>query len=200
METPDYTHIPTSLSQKIVSSLEIILKAISHLTSPSSLLLSFNGGKDSCVMFFLMQSIFSNSCADPILTHLQENGFDKEVGEIMLLKESLQIDSCRYAYFEYKPEEEFKEVVEYCNEVENEFGINVERYEGKIKQDLKALVEDEGVTMILIGNRNTDPYSKDLKHVEESSEGWPQFTRVHPILDWDYSEVWKFINFFKFKV
>lgn len=46
-----------------------------------------------------------------------------------------------------------------------------------------------------MGNRRTDPYSQKLEHICESSEGWPQFTRVFPILNWSYSEVWQFLKF-----
>lgn len=76
----------------------------------------------------------------------------------------------------------------------------MEKYENKIKIDLERMVDTEEITTILIGNRRTDPYSEHLKHVDKSSEGWPDFTRIHPLLDWDYPEIWKFINFFKFKV
>ena len=151
-------------------------------------------------MFFLALAIFDKTGTDPILCYLQENGFDKEVAEINTHKENLKVDQCRYAYFEYKEEEEFKEIIEYCQDIEKEYSLTIEKYENNIKNDLEYLVNEENVTTILIGNRRTDPYSQKLKPIEKSSEGWPDFTRVHPILDWDYNDVWKFINFFKFKV
>jgi 3'-phosphoadenosine 5'-phosphosulfate sulfotransferase (PAPS reductase)/FAD synthetase len=151
-------------------------------------------------MFFLLQSLFDKTGADPILTFLKENGFDTEVADINTHKALLKVDNCRYAYFEYHQDEEFKEVLDYCSEIEKDYGINIEKYEGKIKVDLEQLVNNEDITTILIGNRRTDPYSDKLKHVDQSSEGWPDFTRIHPLLDWDYPEVWQFINFFKFKI
>ena len=47
-----------------------------------------------------------------------------------------------------------------------------------------------------MGNRRTDPWSQELKPIDPSSEGWPQFMRVFPILDWDYCTVWKFLRLF----
>ena len=45
-----------------------------------------------------------------------------------------------------------------------------------------------------MGNRLTDPYSEKLEPICESSPGWPQFTRVFPILKWTYHEVWAFLT------
>ena len=45
-----------------------------------------------------------------------------------------------------------------------------------------------------MGNRRTDPYSQNLTPICPSSEGWPVFTRVFPILDWNYLNVWQFLK------
>jgi len=45
-----------------------------------------------------------------------------------------------------------------------------------------------------MGNRRTDPYSQNLDHICPSSEGWPEFVRVFPILHWSYQEVWTFLR------
>jgi FAD synthetase len=47
-----------------------------------------------------------------------------------------------------------------------------------------------------MGNRRTDPYSQDLQPFTQSSEGWPDFMRVFPILEWDYRSVWQFLRSF----
>ena len=47
-----------------------------------------------------------------------------------------------------------------------------------------------------MGNRRTDPWSKDLKALDPSSAGWPKFMRVFPILDWDYCTIWKYLRLF----
>lgn len=45
-----------------------------------------------------------------------------------------------------------------------------------------------------MGNRRTDPWSRDLEPICKSSPGWPDFVRVFPILDYDYHQVWKFLR------
>jgi len=47
-----------------------------------------------------------------------------------------------------------------------------------------------------MGNRRTDPWSQNLSAICPSSQGWPIFTRVFPILDWSYSDVWGFLKEF----
>lgn len=48
-----------------------------------------------------------------------------------------------------------------------------------------------------MGNRRSDPWSRDLEAFCKSSPGWPEFTRVFPILDWSYAEVWAFLRRFE---
>jgi 3'-phosphoadenosine 5'-phosphosulfate sulfotransferase (PAPS reductase)/FAD synthetase len=47
-----------------------------------------------------------------------------------------------------------------------------------------------------MGNRRIDPYSRDLDAVCPSSPGWPEFTRIFPILDWQYNDIWLFLREF----
>lgn len=52
------------------------------------------------------------------------------------------------------------------------------------------LIEYPSTKAILIGTRRTDPYSLHLKPFQVTDESWPQVMRIHPILDWKYSDVW----------
>ena len=45
-----------------------------------------------------------------------------------------------------------------------------------------------------MGNRRSDPWSRDLEPICQSSAGWPEFMRVFPILDWQYHNVWDFLR------
>ena len=48
-----------------------------------------------------------------------------------------------------------------------------------------------------MGNRRSDPWSRDLESECKSSPGWPEFQRVFPILDWDYHQVWDLLRRFE---
>ena len=59
------------------------------------------------------------------------------------------------------------------------------------------MIDTENVKAIIMGNRRSDPWSRDLEIVCKSSPGWPDFYRVFPILDWSYSTVWTFLRSFE---
>ena len=50
------------------------------------------------------------------------------------------------------------------------------------------------ITAILLGQRRADPHSHSLSLVTPSSEGWPAFLRINPLLDWRYSDVWRLLR------
>ena len=74
------------------------------------------------------------------------------------------------------------------------YEIRVQLYSSDFKREVGRLTSEEGVKAIVMGNRRTDPWSQDLQAFTESSEGWPRFMRVFPILDWDYCAIWSFLR------
>lgn len=44
-----------------------------------------------------------------------------------------------------------------------------------------------------MGIRRDDPGSEKLEPFKYTDAGWPKLMRVCPILDWSYSEIWKFL-------
>jgi len=45
-----------------------------------------------------------------------------------------------------------------------------------------------------MGTRSTYPKAEHLKYFTPTDEGWPQFIRICPLLDWGYCEIWNFIK------
>ena len=76
------------------------------------------------------------------------------------------------------------------------YGIQVQIFSSDFKREIQKLIDEQGIKAIIMGNRRTDPWSTDLKPMDPSTEGWPQFMRVFPILDWNYCMVWKFLRQF----
>ena len=74
------------------------------------------------------------------------------------------------------------------------YGIKVQLFSSDFKREVGRLIEEQGVKAVIMGNRSTDPWSENLEPFTESSEGWPDFMRVFPILQWDYCAVWKFLR------
>jgi 3'-phosphoadenosine 5'-phosphosulfate sulfotransferase (PAPS reductase)/FAD synthetase len=78
--------------------------------------------------------------------------------------------------------------------MEIKFGIAVQLYSSDFKVEVQKFIDQNQVKAIIMGNRRTDPYSQNLDYICPSSPGWPVFTRVFPILDWNYLNVWQYLK------
>jgi len=47
---------------------------------------------------------------------------------------------------------------------------------------------------MFLGTRRTDPNAADQDVFSPSSKGWPAFMRVNPVMDWEYTDVWRFLG------
>lgn len=52
------------------------------------------------------------------------------------------------------------------------------------------------IKSIIVGIRRTDPYGSNLmlEQRTDTNRGWPDFLRIHPILEWHTGDVWYFIK------
>ncbi|TID30588.1 hypothetical protein CANINC_000833 [Pichia inconspicua] len=57
---------------------------------------------------------------------------------------------------------------------------------------LTFLQANTNISAIVVGIRRTDPYGAQLRLQQrtDTDRGWPDFMRIHPILDWHTCEVW----------
>lgn len=65
-----------------------------------------------------------------------------------------------------------------------------------MKDAFREYLDDSGrgVQAILVGTRRTDPHGAKLSDFDMTDRGWPNFMRVHPVLEWHYAEVWTFLR------
>ena len=151
----------------------------------SELALSFNGGKDSTVVLHLLRA----AAAD--MDYCSTSGGTEKGSKMPFLT------------FFFPHPDDFKEITAFVEDCGREYKLDVHAFpsDGSVgfKQGLQHLVQDRGVRAMVIGTRAGDPNAKGQDPFCPSSEGWPAFMRVNPILDWTYAEVWSFLRLAKCK-
>lgn len=81
----------------------------------------------------------------------------------------------------------FAEVDGFVATTSSIYHLNVKRYAMSMKQGLEAYLADRpSVKAIFVGTRRTDPHGEKLTHFDPTDSGWPDFMRVHPVIDWHY--------------
>jgi 3'-phosphoadenosine 5'-phosphosulfate sulfotransferase (PAPS reductase)/FAD synthetase len=91
-------------------------------------------------------------------------------------------------------EGEFDEISQFRAQIEEMYGIKIQLFGPDFKREVQRLLDEQGIKAIIMGNRRSDPWSQNLKSIDQSSPGWPDFVRVFPILDWSYANVWEFLK------
>jgi FAD synthetase len=164
-----------SSKSHIIKSLEIIKKAFYLSPSPDSLVIAFNGGKDCTVLLYLV-----------LYVAMTTGTSSKDVKFPSLVY--LSIPDC------------FPEEDEFTKKTAADFNL-IEIPDKSLKEGLKVLKsEHPQVKYIFMGTRSTDPHGRQLDAFAPTSEGWPAFIRVNPILDWNYLQIWEFLDFLQVPV
>lgn len=69
----------------------------------------------------------------------------------------------------------------------------------RIQCDLRGgferfLAGNPEIQLIFVGVRRTDPHCASLQPFDPTDNGWPSFTRCHPILEWSYVDIWSYLR------
>jgi len=148
---------------KVQHSIEVIEKAVATYKM-KEIPLSFNGGKDCCVLLHLLYIVLSKQGLFPKLKVL---------------------------YFSHP--NSFSEVNTFVSKCVQIYGLNLNTLPPLSLSILQRQVDELSIKAIFMGTRSTDPRSATLKDFSPTDPGWPQIMRVNPILEWDYDDVWNFI-------
>ena len=133
--------------------------------------MSFNGGKDCTVLLVLVLAAFEN--------YYKVKGKDAYPLRCLYIK---SVDSFR----------EVDQFVDYCSA---RFALNVEAYIAPMKEGLKVFLDTNPSSQaIIIGTRSTDPFGSKMSAFQSTDGNWPRIMRVHPMLSWDYCDVWRIIR------
>ncbi|KAI9884821.1 MAG: ATP-dependent RNA helicase dbp4 [Watsoniomyces obsoletus] len=150
-------------------SLKVIEEALNRYTL-DELSLSYNGGKDCLVLLILYLCALHN--------HPHTN---------FALRGSLQS-----VYI--VPTHPFEEVDTFVRHTTSIYHLDLARYPAPMRSAFEAYLRDRPlVKAVLVGTRRTDPHGAGLTHFDPTDGGWPEFMRVHPVIDWHYAEIWAFL-------
>ena len=155
---------------KLKQSIRVIEQSFERF-STDELCLSFNGGKDCCIVLYLFYAVAKRlNIKFPLKVLLIQ--IENEFNEMKQFKDFL-MDSFHKNSFEY---------ITYNN--------------CSIKKCLEQLKEtNSSIKNILIGTRRSDnSYFHNMAYFAPTDNDWPSFMRINPILDWSYNEVWYFLK------
>ncbi|KAI9374731.1 hypothetical protein BJX61DRAFT_532180 [Aspergillus egyptiacus] len=161
-------------------SLDVIAQAVCRFKL-TELALSYNGGKDCLVLLIILLAGLH-----PLLP--------LEEGQAQELQQFSEIPAI-YS----RPGNSFPEMEEFVDWSSRVYHLDMARYTMDKSTTLKSSFEDylarhPSVKAIFVGTRRTDPYSENLTHFDRTDGGWPDFVRIHPVIDWHYAEIWAFIR------
>lgn len=141
-----------------------VLKEALAQYSLEELCISFNGGKDCTALLHIYRAIIMEK-------------YPSFSGKLNALY--VQADT------------PFVQAEEFISVSAQNYGLSVITIKANIKEALESLkVSHPCIRAILMGTRKHDPYSLQLKLFSPTDPGWPEYMRINPILNWDYSDVW----------
>ncbi|CCH61322.1 hypothetical protein TBLA_0E02660 [Henningerozyma blattae CBS 6284] len=97
-------------------------------------------------------------------------------------------------------EETFSTIKAFVEDTSDRYGLSL--YESSRNDTVKmsmAMAFEHYLSLhqetkaIVIGIRHSDPFGENLKYIQETDSGWPEFMRIQPILHWNLSNIWSFL-------
>ena len=171
----------TYMDQEIKDALSTLDDAL-RLYGPTSVVCSFNGGKDACVILELVRAAHAKYYQD-------------REGSVPIRPRVVYWDKA----------DEFPEVIQFVKDNVKKYDLDMIAFDRGISfgDGLKLLVEnnmpDENTLVsfpmaFVLGTRSGDPNANGQTVFSPSSSYMPPFMRVNPIIHWNYGQVWQFLR------
>lgn len=95
-------------------------------------------------------------------------------------------------------QDSFEEVDDFVTSSAEEYGLDVVKIQKPMKEAFADYLDRHAsIRAILVGTRRQDPHGSKLTFFDRTDHGWPDFMRVHPIINWEYAEVWDLLRSLK---
>lgn len=200
-ETGD--NVLRNVQSQIGVSMGVIEEALRRY-GPDHLSLSYNGGKDCLVLLILILACLPtwDTCSSPSEhsdaaandTLIQQPSLPPTSEASSVPAKTEHLDCPLQSIYIVSPHP-FAEVEEFVEQSAQEYHLDLKRYALPMRPALEAYLQDRpAVKAIFLGTRRTDPHGEFLTHFNPTDAGWPQFMRIHPVIDWHYVEIWAFIR------
>ncbi|KAK1246908.1 hypothetical protein MKX08_000710 [Trichoderma sp. CBMAI-0020] len=169
--------------EQVRISVQVVDEALERYR-PEEISISYNGGKDCLVMLIVLLACYARRYSPPKSTAgaSLQNGAPK-LPPFPETLHSVYIVSA----------DPFAEVDDFVETSSAMYHLDVARFTLPMKKGLEVFkAQNPGVRAIFVGTRRTDPHGEKLKHFDPTDAGWPDFMRIHPVIDWHYTEIWAF--------
>ncbi|KAL6878642.1 hypothetical protein J3F83DRAFT_768008 [Trichoderma novae-zelandiae] len=152
---------------------------------PEEMSISYNGGKDCLVMLIVLLACFARRYSPPktAVGATAPNGPSSHLPPFPEKLHAVYIVST----------DPFAEVDAFVESSSADYHLDISRFMLPMKKGLEVFkAQNPSIRAIFVGTRRTDPHGEKLKHFDPTDEGWPEFMRIHPVIDWHYTEIWAF--------
>ncbi|EMG49687.1 Fad synthetase, putative [Candida maltosa Xu316] len=167
-----------SVKQKVLLSIEKLEKSIDlHL---QEIAISYNGGKDCLVMLILLMATIHKK--------FSSTTFENPV--VNLLPPDYKLDSIYI-----NSETPFPELLEFIKTSTEYYHLHPIIIKSTLKDGFQQYLDqvNKKVKSVVVGIRHSDPYGETLSYEQMTDHNWPKFLRIHPILHWNYVDIWDFL-------
>ncbi len=148
----------------INDTLSIIYNSIKDIDT-SKVAISFNGGKDCTVVYYLIREFN--------------------------LKYDIKINNLVYFVDNY---EHFK-MKSFIQNIFKNSNMNIIITSSSFRDGCIDIFNKYNIQYIIMGQRRTDPYCKDFLFIEKCSYNFNfEMFRINPILNWSYNDVWNYLE------
>ncbi|KAJ5584847.1 uncharacterized protein N7459_004647 [Penicillium hispanicum] len=197
------SHPPDSLlasvQRQTQTSLGVVAEALTRYKL-SELSLSYNGGKDCLVLLILFLAGLHPYAAHAHEDHKMTTAAAAQSGEQPETSSPVDGSNPVIPAIYALPPDPFPAVEDFVISSAQAYHLAITKYTTDPPHTtLRSSFEDyltrhPGIRAIFVGTRRTDPHGARLTHFDRTDQGWPDFMRVHPVIDWHYPEIWAFIR------